>query len=209
MSGARECCVCWYRYDPELGDEVWQIAPGTPFEALPDHWRCPRCDSPKERFLPPKETGPGLRVRDQLIAAYEAAAERLKGLPIFNPALRVEAVGFRDFEGGLIGVVITPWFMNLDFVPVSGATRPAAAGEVRTHLLPAGPCEFIGARLEGVGPIESCSLFSPMPQFASPAEARATAEEVLGLLFAPPVEERPVAASLPSRRDLFARILPR
>jgi rubredoxin len=47
----RECKICWHVYDPALGDEVWQIAPGTAFEALPEHWRCPVCDAAKDAFL--------------------------------------------------------------------------------------------------------------------------------------------------------------
>jgi rubredoxin len=50
-TGRFECGVCWQVYDPALGDEVWQIAPGTPFAALPDEWCCPRCEAPREKFL--------------------------------------------------------------------------------------------------------------------------------------------------------------
>ena len=46
-----ECRICWYVYDPAEGDEVWQIEPGTPFNALPEHWRCPQCDADKSMFL--------------------------------------------------------------------------------------------------------------------------------------------------------------
>ena len=46
-----ECRICWYVYDPADGDEMEQIAPGTPFAALPEHWRCPQCDNPKQSFL--------------------------------------------------------------------------------------------------------------------------------------------------------------
>ncbi len=46
-----ECGVCWEVYDPARGDDVWQVPPGTPFAALPDHWRCPRCDAARARFL--------------------------------------------------------------------------------------------------------------------------------------------------------------
>ena len=46
-----ECKICWYVYDPTEGDDVWQIPPGTPFAALPEHWRCPRCDGDKEQFM--------------------------------------------------------------------------------------------------------------------------------------------------------------
>jgi rubredoxin len=46
-----ECKVCWYVYDPAAGDPVWQIAPGTPFAALPEHWTCPNCSTEKQGFL--------------------------------------------------------------------------------------------------------------------------------------------------------------
>ena len=46
-----ECGVCWTVYDPVLGDPIEQIPPGTPFAALPEHWRCPTCDGERERFM--------------------------------------------------------------------------------------------------------------------------------------------------------------
>jgi len=46
-----ECKICWYRYDPKLGDDFWQITPGTPFSQLPDFWRCPQCDGDKNQFM--------------------------------------------------------------------------------------------------------------------------------------------------------------
>ena len=49
--GRLECGVCWHVYDPAEGDPVWQVAPGTPFEALPPHWSCPNCAAEKSKFL--------------------------------------------------------------------------------------------------------------------------------------------------------------
>jgi rubredoxin len=46
-----ECKVCWHVYDPNDGDPAWQIPAGTPFTALPDHWRCPECDGDKHQFM--------------------------------------------------------------------------------------------------------------------------------------------------------------
>lgn len=46
-----ECKICWYVYDPAEGDTVWQIPPGTAFNDLPEHWRCPTCDGDKQGFL--------------------------------------------------------------------------------------------------------------------------------------------------------------
>jgi len=45
-----ECTVCGYIYDPELGDPDGGIAPGTPFEEIPDDWVCPVCGATKSEF---------------------------------------------------------------------------------------------------------------------------------------------------------------
>jgi rubredoxin len=45
-----ECTVCGWIYDPEVGDPSQGIAPGTPFEELPDSWVCPDCGAPKSMF---------------------------------------------------------------------------------------------------------------------------------------------------------------
>ncbi len=46
-----ECRICWYVYDPAIGDPVWQIAPGTAFDDLPAHWTCPNCAAERSDFL--------------------------------------------------------------------------------------------------------------------------------------------------------------
>ena len=46
-----ECKICWYVYDPALGDDVWQIQPCTAFGQLPNHWNCPTCGAQKQDFL--------------------------------------------------------------------------------------------------------------------------------------------------------------
>jgi rubredoxin len=51
MAAAKyECSVCGYVYDPELGDPDGGIAPGTPFEELPEDWQCPVCGASKDEF---------------------------------------------------------------------------------------------------------------------------------------------------------------
>jgi len=44
------CTVCNWIYDPAVGDPDSGIAPGTPFEAIPDDWSCPLCGVTKEDF---------------------------------------------------------------------------------------------------------------------------------------------------------------
>jgi len=46
-----ECKICWTVYDPAVGDEVWQVPPGTPFASLPAFWTCPNCAAEKSNFL--------------------------------------------------------------------------------------------------------------------------------------------------------------
>ena len=46
-----ECKICWHVYDPAVGDDYWQIPPGTPFSHLPEHWTCPVCDAPRNGFM--------------------------------------------------------------------------------------------------------------------------------------------------------------
>jgi len=45
-----ECTVCGYIYDPEQGDADGGIAPGTPFEEIPNDWVCPVCGAAKSEF---------------------------------------------------------------------------------------------------------------------------------------------------------------
>ena len=44
------CDACGYVYDPAVGDPDHGIAPGTPFEALPEDWTCPLCGLGKDIF---------------------------------------------------------------------------------------------------------------------------------------------------------------
>lgn len=44
------CTICGFQYDPEEGDPTAGIPPGTPFEDLPDNYKCPICNAGKEYF---------------------------------------------------------------------------------------------------------------------------------------------------------------
>ena len=46
------CKKCSMIYDPVAGDPDSGIAPGTPFEAIPDDWSCPICGVTKASFVP-------------------------------------------------------------------------------------------------------------------------------------------------------------
>jgi rubredoxin len=46
-----KCTVCDWIYDPAVGDPDGGIAPGIPFEQLPDAWVCPVCGAGKDAFV--------------------------------------------------------------------------------------------------------------------------------------------------------------
>ena len=46
-----KCKSCGFVYDPEVGDSMSGIAPGIPFEDLPEDYLCPLCGVSKEDFI--------------------------------------------------------------------------------------------------------------------------------------------------------------
>ena len=52
LPGQWICKVCSMIYDPAVGDPDSGIAPGTPFEAIPEDWKCPICGARKASFVP-------------------------------------------------------------------------------------------------------------------------------------------------------------
>lgn len=183
-----ECGVCWSVYDPAAGCDTWDVAPRTAFAALPDHWRCPTCDNDKSVFLPldgPPDADPMAARVAALEDAFRKAEAGFLGTPFHNPALTVEAVGFRPWGETWLGILVTPWFMNIILLPQDAAAWDALVpGAVKQrHVLPAGDYDFEVGRLDGLGTWQACSLFSPMDSFATHDTAVLTARACLDALF--------------------------
>ena len=120
---------------------------------------------------------------------------RMRDVPVLNHALAVEAVGFRPWGDHWLGILITPWFMNLMLMPRTCAKwQPIAAGVSRHYVFPAGVFEFIGGHDPAVGDYQACSLFSPMFDFATGRGAHDTAVAALAALFDPILHELGEAA---------------
>ena len=122
---------------------------------------------------------------------------RMRGLPFVNPAIGVEAVAFAPWKHYWLGVMLTPWAMNLMLTPRERAIwRPLPAGQKRRYTFPAGQFDFIAARDDDIGEFLICSLYSPVQHFADHETARETARLAREALFEP---EEASAASLDSR----------
>jgi len=110
--------------------------------------------------------------------------QQMRDVPMVNPALAVEALGFRPWGDHWLGILITPWFMNLWLMPrVTAKWQAIADGASRHYVFPAGVFEFIGARHPSLGDYQACSLFSPMFEFANAQGAHDTAVAALDALF--------------------------
>ena len=202
-SAARmECGVCWYVYDPAKGDDVWQIEPGVAFSDLPDHWRCPECDAERAKFLPldGEENGEDMDDIERIVAAYKRVdVERMQDLPFRNTALSVEAVGFCNWDGKRLGVIISPWFINLVLVPGPETDWSAHKhGDLVSHALPSGHYDFVHGDLDHFGLLQTCSLMSPVGEVEDQATARAIAEEVMRLMLADGAAQDDAGAPLKS-----------
>mgnify|MGYP000896274059 FL=1 len=139
----------------------------------------------------------------------------MQGMPMLNEALAVRALGFRPWREHWLGVLVTPWFMNLVLMPrQSQHWHPLTERESRHFVFPAGVFEFIGAQDAELGGYAACSLFSPMFEFVDTAAAEATALAALEALFdaqhqpvseVPPPAPRPPAAPIAavSKRDFL------
>lgn len=137
----------------------------------------------------------------RLEAAYRRiAVERMRGLPVVNEALEVEAVGFAPWDAHWLGVLVTPWCMNLVLLPREPARWTSLPpGKKAAYRFPAGVYEFVSGHEVAVGEYQACSLFSPMFEFADHDAARLTAQAALAVLLdaahevaapAPPLSKR-------------------
>jgi [NiFe] hydrogenase assembly HybE family chaperone len=188
-----ECKVCWTPYDPAEGDDFRQIDAGTAFFDLPEDWSCPNCSSPKEQFLVREDPGSeAMRERawldgltERLVSDFnEVWHSKMRDVPLVNKALRVEAVGWRMHDGRPLGVLLSPWFMNLVMLPrVDEDWSALVAGEKELQHFPSGDYEFIHNTRAAIGGYKACSLFSPMADFTTQAQAVDVAQAVMVELF--------------------------
>lgn len=148
------------------------------------------------------------RVR-ALVAEFERiGAESMRGLPFYNEALAVEAVGFERLGDEWLGVLITPWFLNLVLAPDQSIPYVEAAnGKKRAVDLPGGPVQFLCGGTENFGLFYGHSIASPMHVYKTQEQARAAARRALVGYCSPPQAAQatgPHPAQAVSRRNLFS-----
>ena len=133
-----------------------------------------------------------------LLERFRAVDATMRDLPVYNDKIAIDGIGFRKFDQDtLLGVVLTPWFMNL--VLLAFVTEPmclAQIGRSAIVALPAGERTFVIGGDEVVGLYRAYSLHSPVLNFTLPGQALAEARRSLALLTTPPAP--PQAAASPN-----------
>ena len=128
----------------------------------------------------------------EFVNSFRGAAARMQGLDFVNPVLSVEAVAFAPWQGHWLGVLITPWFMNLILAPRDIAAWPMVKpGDKQCHCFPAGAYDFIAAHDDVAGDYQMCSLFSPLLHFDDQETARLVAGLAREALFDDANAEKP------------------
>ena len=99
---------------------------------------------------------------------------------MINIRLGIHAIGFQRWQNNFMGILITPWFMNLVLLPVhEDDWSDMVELSKHSHAFPSGVYEFLVCYDSDIGYYQICSLFSPMFEFPDDAVAIETAEIVL------------------------------
>lgn len=136
---------------------------------------------------------------DALVSRFESIyVDKMQDLPIVNPKLQVEAVGFEDFSGHQLGIVITQWFMNLVLLPSNEKWKDVAQGDTASIEFPSGPIEFTVNQDEQLDSYLTAILFRSVLDMPDQQTARAVALQIMQDLFVKAPDGRGL-----SRRDLL------
>lgn len=145
---------------------------------------------------------------------------RMRDMPFVNAALVVETIGFARHQGDWLGVIVTPWFLNLFLLCGGGQLwQDLAAGQRRLVQLPCGALQFIADDDPELGLYQYCPLIAAVGTLPDQATARQAGQDALEAVLtpapvagaqqgpgvaAPPVDEQDTTAA--SRRGFFRRL---
>jgi len=137
---------------------------------------------------------------------------QIRDAPPGNVLLSCAAVDFARCRGDWIGVVVTPWFINVFLLPGGGDLwGDIPAGQRRYVDLPSGTVAFTAAEDPFIGPYQYSPLVEPVSAVPDMAAALNIAHEVMRGIFpqptgAPEVAQRESVVPVSTRRAFFRRL---
>lgn len=102
--------------------------------------------------------------------------ENMQGINILNHELEVEAVEFQHWDGRMLGMIITPWFVNLVMLPKNGDNwDQLALGQKEKIAFPSKDLDMMVNDIDGFGYCRTYSLYSPCKDLPNQESARIAA----------------------------------
>lgn len=102
--------------------------------------------------------------------------ENMQGIKILNNELDVEAIEFQKFEDRIIGMILTPWMINLVMLPNEEDDWDGRTlGERSKFQFPQQELVMMINEIEGFGYCKTFSLHSPVNDFPNQESARIAA----------------------------------
>ena len=130
--------------------------------------------------------------------------ENMQGIPILNSRIQVQSIGFQEYQARIIGIIITPWLMNVILLPNDNEDwSNFTLGHKVSHTFPAKTYRFLVNEIEGIGFCQTHSMYSPMHDFSSHQQAVKVAQEFIDFLM---VDNEPSEEELIDE-DLLGRIM--
>ena len=175
-------------------------------------------DTPSGTEESPLAAAPNVRIDNPESMLEHFFAGQSEWPPV-NAALSCRALGFARYRGDWLGVVITPWFVDLYLLPGGGELwGDIPSGQCRYVELPRGTVPFTAADDPQIGSYQHSPLISPVSVLPDMAAAMKLANDVLSGIFGElarplPVSPAPQGASdqggspgLTSRRGFLRRL---
>ncbi len=141
------------------------------------------------------------RVADMVERFCVISETNMRGTPVYNDKLGVEAIGFHELKDDLCGILITPWFMNVVLLPREKISiNYSLIASPTDEVLPSGAWQFMYGGDDVIGLYKSLSLHSPMFAFKNQTHAQIEAERRLHSLFTAPacqLTDKPATGASP------------
>lgn len=139
------------------------------------------------------------RVASMVERFRDIGIRNMRDLPIYNHELEVEAVGFTLYGDNLVGVLITPWFMNFMVLPSDKVDMDLSiVGRKAEMPLPSGIWSLTAGGDRLVGAYRALSLHSPVLDFKTQELARIEAQRRGRALMTMPPTDEAAAPNSPS-----------
>ncbi len=130
--------------------------------------------------------------------------EQMQGIPILNSAIKVQTLGFQVYQGRVLGIIITPWLMNVVLLPKADEDwSNMELGHKQPQQFPSRTYKFMVNDIDGIGPCQTHSLYSPMRDFASHEQAVNAAQDFLDKLMV----EKKLSEEDRVDEDLLGRVM--